>query len=638
MSYFKIRQKKKSNRKDSEDLQHLTGRWVTLKENKGKKKVSAAPSQPDTVIAASSEQPIPTTSSIDVEPMAVDPRKWSKLLLEKRSKIVLTNGKRYATKLLVVHTELCAVSRPKPSDTVTLLRHRLWGSSPEIPSVAFKLDVMEWLRALVLECQVSVKGFVDALATRLSKIDSMSSKKVNGVYQALVAKEDIEVNAEDPATDGSQKVLSENNRIFSFDANFGLSRKKSSGKSPVPIFCVLYGHGHESSIYSTIASNNNKKVVFRKATEESWIKSTILLPIFHSFGHKMSCQLEYGPRSAAGIGLTDGETVERLWSYLRKFSGISKMMTPQRRVDLLTDALLHYASKLRKRLVSSNEKDKYMLTLFEMNKCQSASAASTGSDDSRTELSVLAAKVTRLENQYGFVRSSEDSSQYREQLTSAVVSKRKLVLEQMRSVAAERSYSLMQLAEARGQEVAKKMSTVVSRHNKRLKSLLTIYNKFSPVEGQETLPATLQFADVADRGSWLSDLMIRCTEEKGLLKKDAAAAHSWYQWKLRQCQEHLERLQSTTQYDRGCRALMFQHMVQLENMLNDLESLEFAELTALPKPASQFLSAHHDVLSVDTEVQELSELELEEVLCMLQQGDENPEEDSDNEDSENLDE
>ncbi|XP_025104654.1 uncharacterized protein LOC112570450 [Pomacea canaliculata] len=144
-----------------------------------------------------------------------------------------------------------------------------------------------------------------------------------------------------------------------------------------------------------------------------------------------------------------------------------------------------------------------MLTLFEMNKCQSASAASTGSDDSRTELSVLAAKVTRLENQYGFVRSSEDSSQYREQLTSAVVSKRKLVLEQMRSVAAERSYSLMQLAEARGQEVAKKMSTVVSRHNKRLKSLLTIYNKFSPVEGQETLPATLQFADVADRGSWV---------------------------------------------------------------------------------------------------------------------------------------
>ncbi|XP_025112708.1 uncharacterized protein LOC112575228 isoform X1 [Pomacea canaliculata] len=179
----------------------------------------------------------------------------------KRTREITVIGMRGGPQLFKI--EFCSCE----SDTITLLRHRLWGSSPEIPSVAFKLDVMEWLRALVLECQVSVKGFVNALAIRLSKIENMSSKKVNGVYQALITdaftmymrhkyqlqqlqhidpdlddgtecpachviKEDIDINAKDLAVGGSQLVLSENSKIFSFDANFGLVRKKSSGKSP----------------------------------------------------------------------------------------------------------------------------------------------------------------------------------------------------------------------------------------------------------------------------------------------------------------------------------------------------------------------------------------------------------------------
>ncbi|XP_025112017.1 uncharacterized protein LOC112574886 isoform X2 [Pomacea canaliculata] len=123
------------------------------------------------------------------------------------------------------------------SDNVTLLRHRLWASSPEMPSLALKLDIMEWLHALALERQVSFKGSVNALATRLSKIENMNSK-VKGVYQALitdaftlymrheyqlvklqrvdpyspashVVKEEIEVKTKYPATDGNQPVLSE---------------------------------------------------------------------------------------------------------------------------------------------------------------------------------------------------------------------------------------------------------------------------------------------------------------------------------------------------------------------------------------------------------------------------------------------
>ena len=48
-----------------------------------------------------------------------------------------------------------------------------------------------------------------------------------------------------------------------------------------------------------------------------------------------------------GFGLTDGEGVERLWAYLRPFTYMTKEMVASRRVDILTDALYHYSSRLR---------------------------------------------------------------------------------------------------------------------------------------------------------------------------------------------------------------------------------------------------------------------------------------------------
>ena len=43
--------------------------------------------------------------------------------------------------------------------------------------------------------------------------------------------------------------------------------------------------------------------------------------------------------------MTDGEQMERLWSFLRRMAFITKEMTPSHRIDLLTDALLHYSRK-----------------------------------------------------------------------------------------------------------------------------------------------------------------------------------------------------------------------------------------------------------------------------------------------------
>ena len=46
------------------------------------------------------------------------------------------------------------------------------------------------------------------------------------------------------------------------------------------------------------------------------------------------------PRNKDGFALSDGETCERLWSFMRRFSRMTKEMRPS---HLLTDALLHFA-------------------------------------------------------------------------------------------------------------------------------------------------------------------------------------------------------------------------------------------------------------------------------------------------------
>ena len=55
-----------------------------------------------------------------------------------------------------------------------------------------------------------------------------------------------------------------------------------------------------------------------------------------------SQQLRNSPRYKPGFGCTDGEVLERLWSYLRRFSRMTKEMRPSHRIDVLTDALLYY--------------------------------------------------------------------------------------------------------------------------------------------------------------------------------------------------------------------------------------------------------------------------------------------------------
>ena len=92
------------------------------------------------------------------------------------------------------------------------------------------------------------------------------------------------------------------------------------------------------------------------------------VPVFHAYGHKLDCQvlwicpdaclpkmffyfcnynmqIEFNPRNIPGFGLSDGEVLECMWSYLRRFSTMTKEMRPSHRIDILTDALRYYGRK-----------------------------------------------------------------------------------------------------------------------------------------------------------------------------------------------------------------------------------------------------------------------------------------------------
>ena len=71
----------------------------------------------------------------------------------------------------------------------------------------------------------------------------------------------------------------------------------------------------------------------------------LAIGIFHSYGHERSCQAQFHPYVVEGLGLTDGEACERLWSYLGGHATTTRYMTPFNRTMLLTMALDHFKEK-----------------------------------------------------------------------------------------------------------------------------------------------------------------------------------------------------------------------------------------------------------------------------------------------------
>lgn len=53
--------------------------------------------------------------------------------------------------------------------------------------------------------------------------------------------------------------------------------------------------------------------------------------------------------------MSDGETMERLWSFLRRFGRMTKEMRPSHRIDVLSSALVYYGIQTKDKLGNSRQ-------------------------------------------------------------------------------------------------------------------------------------------------------------------------------------------------------------------------------------------------------------------------------------------
>lgn len=178
-------------------------------------------------------------------------------------------------------------------------------------------------------------------------------------------------------------------------------------------------------------------------------KVKFAIPIFHSYGHKSAYQVHYGPRRTEGIGLTHGESLERLWSYLGKFSKVTKEMTPENRIDLPVDDLIHYGSKIESKLVSLSPKEEYSLAIENLSKTRTLE---------KQNIKKIENGMKKWEKQL-CLTWTEDSPLYQENLTSAKEKQRMAILTRLQQVTAERLFLLDLMKKyAKGQAVAIRLS------------------------------------------------------------------------------------------------------------------------------------------------------------------------------------
>ncbi|CAK8687258.1 unnamed protein product [Clavelina lepadiformis] len=184
---------------------------------------------------------------------------------------------------------------------------------------------------------VDYKGFCHALENRFLRVPGYTAgvKSLSRVFlqevveayrhhvyklqhlHGLVSSDDIDTGTLRPACEGNPEGM----RTYCLDANFGLVRRILSGSK------ICDPH-HKQSFFL----NQNEVDSFVDTYDEN----------------KYGSAKQFNPKFRDGFGLTDGETVERLWAYLRGFNKISKEMKPEHRTGLLTDGLIHYGRKIKK--------------------------------------------------------------------------------------------------------------------------------------------------------------------------------------------------------------------------------------------------------------------------------------------------
>ncbi|KAG6849270.1 hypothetical protein H0H93_009877 [Arthromyces matolae] len=159
------------------------------------------------------------------------------------------------------------------------------------------------------ECESShVAGSGSNTKTNMDKFD-------DGGVMALVCRHDIPLFLANIDTPGEQQKYG----VALLTHFFTLLPATATVAALYDVGCVL---DRSSQLYDIFSDSIRQRLLFATSA-------------MHAYAHQWACQLIYNPRLRVGLGLTDGEGVERLWSRLRKLIGITRTSHRARRIWML---------------------------------------------------------------------------------------------------------------------------------------------------------------------------------------------------------------------------------------------------------------------------------------------------------------
>ncbi|KAH7905205.1 hypothetical protein BJ138DRAFT_975864, partial [Hygrophoropsis aurantiaca] len=149
-------------------------------------------------------------------------------------------------------------------------------------------------------------------------------------FMALICRHDIPLFFANIDTPGEQQKYS----IALFEHLFSLLPFHATVTGLYDVGCVL---SRSLSQYEFLPDQITSRLQFRTTA-------------MHAYGHDWACQLAYNPRMSIGLGLSDGEGVERLWSRIRKLITLERSSVRKRRIWLLDRQAMAIGEELRKDL------------------------------------------------------------------------------------------------------------------------------------------------------------------------------------------------------------------------------------------------------------------------------------------------
>ncbi|XP_025107916.1 uncharacterized protein LOC112572443 isoform X2 [Pomacea canaliculata] len=244
-------------------------------------------------------------------------------------------------------------------EAVTLVRRGLWPATPKQPETAFTITLMELGRMLQLEGQLSLQKFCFALKRRTTFLPPHTTDCRNlylALGNALTEFHHHQVSCLEMAH--SPDILGKNcPECSDFQAGDMVRAKNKSANLDIKgvfgsvchhgflLYFVNMEHGERFAYPVYIMKQVASRQRCPELTGQLAERFKLVVPAFHSFAHNTRCQMTFGQQYCKGTGLIDGEAMERLWPYLRKFLW-SKEMTLPNRQDLLSSALLNYGRRI----------------------------------------------------------------------------------------------------------------------------------------------------------------------------------------------------------------------------------------------------------------------------------------------------